>query len=215
MVIEHFRGGDAAPVYRRFRERGRLAPDGLTYVASWVDAALRRCYQVMETHDPALLEEWMGHWRDLVDFEVHPVISSAEASERVARAERNRRGRSRVVRSARRDGGRHPREPRSMRLPMRVSRRLRAILACVGFALLAEWPAAVLAQPLTPSQPPMPSSQPPMGSAEENTPSTQSSDQDLPDTELPDATLPDTDLPDQHLPDTDLPDQDLPSGPIR
>jgi len=86
MVIEHFRGGDAAPVYRRFRDRGRLAPDGLGYVSSWVDATLQRCYQVMETSEPALLEEWMAHWRDLVDFEVHEVISSAEAAERVLRA---------------------------------------------------------------------------------------------------------------------------------
>jgi hypothetical protein len=83
MVIEHFRDGDAAPVYRRFRERGRLAPDGLTYVASWVDASLRCCYQVMETADRALLEQWMERWRDLVDFEVHEVLGSAEAAERV------------------------------------------------------------------------------------------------------------------------------------
>ena len=83
MVIEHFSDGDAAPVYQRFRDRGRLAPDGLTYVASWVDSTLRCCYQVMETADPALLEQWMAHWRDLVDFEVHQVISSAEAAKRV------------------------------------------------------------------------------------------------------------------------------------
>ncbi len=87
MVIEHFRGGDAAPVYQRFRERGRLAPDGLTYVASWVDSTLRCCYQVMETADPALLDQWMAHWRDLVEFEVHQVVSSAEAAERVLRAD--------------------------------------------------------------------------------------------------------------------------------
>ncbi len=83
IVIEHFRNGDAAPVYQRFRDRGRLAPDGLTYVASWVDSTLRCCYQVMETADPTLLEQWMARWRDLVDFEVHQVISSAEAAERV------------------------------------------------------------------------------------------------------------------------------------
>jgi len=83
MVIEHFRNGDPEPVYRRFRDRGRLAPDGLTYVASWVDASLRRCYQVMETADPALLEQWMDRWRDLVDFEVHEVLGSADAAERV------------------------------------------------------------------------------------------------------------------------------------
>jgi hypothetical protein len=83
MVIERFRNGDPEPVYRRFRDRGRLAPDGLTYVASWVDASLRRCYQVMETADPALLEQWMDRWRDLVDFEVHEVLGSEAAAERV------------------------------------------------------------------------------------------------------------------------------------
>lgn len=82
MVIEHFRDGDAAPVYQRFRERGRMTPAGLTYVTSWVREDLRCCYQVMETPDPGLLEDWMAQWRDLVEFEVHPVITSAEAAER-------------------------------------------------------------------------------------------------------------------------------------
>jgi hypothetical protein len=84
MIVETFRDGDAAPVYRRFRDRGRLAPDGLRYVSSWVDTRLERCYQVMEADDPALLDSWMANWRDLVDFEVHPVITSAEAAERIA-----------------------------------------------------------------------------------------------------------------------------------
>jgi len=84
MVIETFRGGDAVPVYRRFRDHGRLAPEGLRYVASWVTADLRRCYQVMECDDPALLERWMAAWRDLVDFEVLPVVTSAAAAAAVA-----------------------------------------------------------------------------------------------------------------------------------
>ena len=84
MIVEHFKGGDPVPVYRRFRERGRLAPEGLTYVASWVDATLERCYQVMETEEPPLLERWMANWNDVVDFEVHPVITSAEAVQRLA-----------------------------------------------------------------------------------------------------------------------------------
>lgn len=84
MVLEHFKNGDAAPVYRRFRERGRLAPDGLTYIASWVDVKLERCYQLMETADPSLLDRWMAQWNDLADFEVHPVISSREARELIA-----------------------------------------------------------------------------------------------------------------------------------
>ena len=88
LVIEHFRDGDAAAVYRRFREQGRLAPDGLSYVASWVTEDLRRCYQVMECEDRALLEQWMARWRDLVEFEVIAVVSSSEAAERVAALER-------------------------------------------------------------------------------------------------------------------------------
>jgi len=83
MVIEHFRGGDPKPVYERFHASGRLAPEGLIYVASWVTDDLAHCYQVMETADRALLDQWMAAWSDLVDFEVHPVIASAEAAARV------------------------------------------------------------------------------------------------------------------------------------
>ena len=84
MVVEHFKKKDAAPVYRRFRERGRMAPDGLVYISSWVDESLDRCYQVMETDDRALLDTWMKNWSDLVDFEVHHVITSKEAADKVA-----------------------------------------------------------------------------------------------------------------------------------
>ena len=84
MVIEHFRNGDAVPVYRRFRDRGRLAPAGLSYVSSWVNENLDRCFQLMEAQDRTFLDQWMASWSDLVEFEVHPVISSAQASERIA-----------------------------------------------------------------------------------------------------------------------------------
>ncbi len=80
MVIERFRNGNAEPVYRRFREQGRLAPEGLEYVNSWVDPAVTMCYQVMQTHDRALLDQWMANWSDVADFEVLPVITSAEAA---------------------------------------------------------------------------------------------------------------------------------------
>lgn len=83
MVIEHFRNGDPRPVYERFRARGRLAPEGLTYVNSWVTDDLTRCYQVMECADRRLLDAWIAAWDDLVQFEVLPVITSAEASARV------------------------------------------------------------------------------------------------------------------------------------
>jgi hypothetical protein len=83
MVIETFRHGDPVPIYRRFRERGRLAPEGLRYVASWVTEDLRRCFQVMECDDPALLAQWTAAWADIVDFEVVPVVTSAEAAAKV------------------------------------------------------------------------------------------------------------------------------------
>ncbi len=84
MIVEHFRNGDALPVYRRFRDRGRLAPEGLTYVASWVTEDLTTCYQVMESPDAALLHRWIAAWDDLVEFEVVPVMTSADAAASVA-----------------------------------------------------------------------------------------------------------------------------------
>ena len=78
MVIENFREAGGVAVYRRARDRGRLLPAGLEYVSSWVDLDFRRCFQLMETDDPNLLELWMAQWRDLVEFEVVPVLSSAD-----------------------------------------------------------------------------------------------------------------------------------------
>lgn len=83
LIIEHFRNRDPVPVYRRFRERGRMAPDGLTYVASWVVEDMTRCYQVMETSNRALLDEWMSNWDDLTEFEVHVVMTSTEAADKI------------------------------------------------------------------------------------------------------------------------------------
>jgi hypothetical protein len=83
MVVEVFKNGDAVPVYQRFRESGRLAPDGLNYISSWVDDKLERCFQLMETDDRALLDAWISSWQDIVDFDVVPVITSAEAAARV------------------------------------------------------------------------------------------------------------------------------------
>jgi hypothetical protein len=83
MVTEQFKNKDAVPVYRRFRDRGRMVPEGLVYLSSWVDQNLERCYQLMETHDRVLLDEWMASWSDLVDFEVHPVVTSKEAFDKI------------------------------------------------------------------------------------------------------------------------------------
>ena len=79
MIVERFRDGNAIPVYRRFRDRGRLAADELRYVASWVTTDLKRCYQVMECDDRAILDAWMAQLSDLVDFEVEGVMTSADA----------------------------------------------------------------------------------------------------------------------------------------
>jgi hypothetical protein len=84
LVIENFRGRDPVPVYRRFRDRGRLAPEGLKYVGSWITEDLARCYQVMECADRRLLDEWLSHWEDLVEFDVMPVLSSAEVQAKLA-----------------------------------------------------------------------------------------------------------------------------------
>lgn len=81
MVIETFRGQDAKSAYRRFREKGRMIPDGLTYVDSWVAADLSRCFQVMSCEDVALLQHWVANWSDLIEFEIVPVTPSAVAAE--------------------------------------------------------------------------------------------------------------------------------------
>ena len=85
MIIEHFKNGDPRPIYQRFREHGRLAPEELNYVSSWVDEKLEQCFQLMETDDVTQLNEWIANWSDIVEFEVYPVISSKEAAERVSR----------------------------------------------------------------------------------------------------------------------------------
>jgi hypothetical protein len=78
MVIESFRRGDAKPVGERFRRHGRMAPEGLKYHASWVDLEGQRCFQIMEAADERLVREWMANWSDLVEFEVVPVVTSAQ-----------------------------------------------------------------------------------------------------------------------------------------
>ena len=82
-VTERYRDGDPVPVYRRFRAHGRMTPEGVEYVASWVTEDLGTCFQVMEAESREALDAWMERWSDLVDFEVACVISSAEAAKRV------------------------------------------------------------------------------------------------------------------------------------
>lgn len=84
MVIEHFHPGKAPEIYRRFREKGRMAPDGVVYIASWVDMEFRRCFQVMESESEDLIRRWSSNWDDVIDFEVVPVRTSAEAASAIA-----------------------------------------------------------------------------------------------------------------------------------
>ncbi|HEX9790370.1 MAG TPA: DUF3303 family protein [Kiloniellales bacterium] len=80
MVIETFRDQNAKAVYRRFRDKGRLMPDGLAFVSSWVSADLDRCFQVMETDDITLLQRWVAEWSDLTVFEIVPVVPGKETA---------------------------------------------------------------------------------------------------------------------------------------
>src|SRR5258708_39513539 len=84
MVIEQFRNQDAKSVYRRFHQKGRLMPDGLEFVNSWVAADLGRCSQLMECDDITLLQQWVAEWSDLIDFEIVPVVPGKETASDVA-----------------------------------------------------------------------------------------------------------------------------------
>jgi hypothetical protein len=81
MVVERFRGQDAKAIYARFREKGRMLPDGLTFVSSWVAADLSRCFQLMECDEPTLFQRWIAEWCDLVEFEVVPVSLGSKTGE--------------------------------------------------------------------------------------------------------------------------------------
>jgi len=79
MVIERFKEDAAPEIYRRFRGKGRMMPDGLEYVSSWIDLDFKICWQLMQTEDSALFDRWIANWRDLMDFEIVPVRTSSEA----------------------------------------------------------------------------------------------------------------------------------------
>ncbi|CAN5622459.1 DUF3303 family protein [soil metagenome] len=82
MVVETFKNKDE--IYRRFREKGRMLPDGLRYVSSWIDADFTKCFQLMETEDFELFDEWTSRWNDLTDFEIIPVMTSEDAARKAA-----------------------------------------------------------------------------------------------------------------------------------
>jgi len=78
MVIERFKPGSIALIGERFQRSGRMLPEGVTYQASWVDSGGARCFQIMEAANPEMLQSWMSHWDDLIDFEIVPVLASAD-----------------------------------------------------------------------------------------------------------------------------------------
>ena len=78
MVIERFKQGDAQPIGERFLRSGRMLPEGVTYLASWVEAKGGVCYQIMEAENPEALRAWASRWDDLIDFEIVPVVTSAD-----------------------------------------------------------------------------------------------------------------------------------------
>lgn len=81
MIIERFKNRDPKPIYQRLREGGRQMPDGLKYIDSWVEANFDRCFQLMETEDPRLLQKWIARWNDLMEFEIVPVVPSKDTRE--------------------------------------------------------------------------------------------------------------------------------------
>ncbi len=81
MVVETFRNQDAKAIYRRLRDRGRMMPDGVTFVSSWVAADLGRCFQLMEADDVSLLQRWVAAWSDLMAFEIVPVVSGKDTAQ--------------------------------------------------------------------------------------------------------------------------------------
>jgi hypothetical protein len=80
MVVERFRNQNGKAVYQRFRAKGRMAPDGLTFVGSWVEASLDRCFQLMECDDVTLLQRFVAEWSDLAEFEIVPVVAGKDTA---------------------------------------------------------------------------------------------------------------------------------------
>ena len=83
MIIETFHPGKVKELYKRFEEKGRQLPAGVQYVNSWVDEDLKKCYQVMESDSEEKIHTWIQHWADLADFQIIPVITSAQAEEKI------------------------------------------------------------------------------------------------------------------------------------
>jgi hypothetical protein len=89
MVVERFKEGAAPEIYRRLRDKGRMMPEGLEYLSSWIDLDFKTCYQLMRTEEESLFRRWTDAWSDLMEFEIAPVCTSAEAVEMISHSERS------------------------------------------------------------------------------------------------------------------------------
>ena len=83
MIVERFQSGKAKALYERFEEKGRMLPEGVHYINSWIDEQVSVCFQVMESDTKEKLQQWIDQWNDLADFEIIPVITSVEAKEKI------------------------------------------------------------------------------------------------------------------------------------
>ncbi|HEY5826486.1 MAG TPA: DUF3303 family protein [Cyclobacteriaceae bacterium] len=83
LIIEKFRAGKMKILYQRYDEKGRMMPEGVNFVSSWINEDVTICYQVMESESLEKLKEWINNWNDLADFEIIPVITSAQAKAKV------------------------------------------------------------------------------------------------------------------------------------
>lgn len=88
MIIEKFHEGKVRALYQRFDEKGRMLPEGVSYITSWVNEEVTVCYQLMETESMEKLQRWIDEWKDLADFEIIPIITSAEAKKKVLLVEK-------------------------------------------------------------------------------------------------------------------------------
>jgi Protein of unknown function (DUF3303) len=139
MVIERFKDDDMLPIYKRVRDEGRMLPQGLEYIDSWVEPNFSRCFQLMECDDLRLLQQWILKWRGSgVSFEIVPVVSSKDTREvvaphlggplvRIARPTSHARN-SRAARGCGRGAGdRRPGPPRRRSSELRQSLRVRGL----------------------------------------------------------------------------------------
>jgi len=73
MVVERFKPGLMEKNYEVYNSQGRMFPEGLYYLNSWVNAGNNVCFQLMESNDPSLFEEWFEKWEEFVEFELYPI----------------------------------------------------------------------------------------------------------------------------------------------